>query len=311
MTSEIIERVKSSRNASHKGFCICSVILFVLVISASGSCGKDATLTIMSWNIRTGNALDGGNAWKFREELVVETIRQCAPDILCSQESLDFQIDYMASSLPDYGWLGVGRDTNGGGEHMAVFYKREKLLPLESGNFWLSETPEVPGSKSWGSIWPRMVTWARFYNIQSAKSFYVFNTHFPALSEGARQKSAELIIQKISGLPPHPVIITGDFNSPAAKSPSWNLFSAAGFSDARLVAKKTIGPETTYGHFKPPGRDTKNRIDWILFRGTIQCEMLETVLYNKEGRYPSDHYALVARLFLSKTGSVEKGIRRD
>ncbi len=300
MTREITGLVESTSKAYLKRSHICSIILLTLVIASSGACGNDATLTIMSWNIRTGNAPDGGNAWKFRKELVVETIRQYSPDIICSQEALDFQIDYITNSLSDYRWLGIGRNRDGGGEHMAVFYKKDNLLPLESGNFWLSETPELPGSKSWGSLWPRMATWVRFYHIQSRRSFYVFNTHFPALSKRAQQKSAQLMIRQISQLPPHPVIITGDFNSQAEKSVLWKLFSDTGFSDTRLAAKKTIGPETTYGHFEPPGKDRKNRIDWILFRGTIRCEMFETVLHNKNGRYPSDHYPVVAQLTLLK-----------
>src|SRR3712207_7586469 len=50
--------------------------------------------------------------------------------------------------LPGYRWIGVGRmDGKDGGEFSPILYRSTCLEPIDHGTFWLSETPEEPGSR--------------------------------------------------------------------------------------------------------------------------------------------------------------------
>jgi len=267
---------------------------------ALGACAEP-TVTVMSFNLRHGTASDGDNSWPNRKTVLADAIRHCAPDILGTQECLDFQAEFIAQALPEYRWIGIGREADATGEMAAIFYKKDVLSPIATGNFWLSATPDVPGSRSWNTGCTRMVTWARFRHLPSNTFLYCFNTHFDNESEEARRHSAALLIERAASLAGAlPTIITGDFNAAAEETPAWHTLVNGGFADAWLDAKQRKGPEVTYGDFGPPQEGKKERIDWILFRGPIKCAECETVLYNNQGRYPSDHYPITARLLLAR-----------
>ena len=259
----------------------------------------EASLAVMSFNFRYATAPDGDNSWDHRKGVFANAIRACAPDVFGAQECLESQAEFVVQTLPEYHWFGIGRESNGEGEMAAVFYKKKTLSPIETGNFWLSETPDVPGSKSWKSACTRMVTWAKFRHLQSGQLFYFFNTHFDHASEQARQQAARLLLERIKALSGDlPVILTGDFNAAAEEAVAWKTLGDGGFSDAWLTAEKKVGPDITYGGFKPPVEGKKDRIDWILTRGPIKVQQCETVLYSENGRYPSDHYPVTACLRL-------------
>jgi len=273
-----------------------------LAIMVAMVCGfalaEETALKVMSFNVRCAPANDGPNSWEFRKEILADTIRQYAPDVLGLQECFKNQADFIAQALPEYRWFGVGREADGGGEMMAIFYRPGTLTPLESGHFWLSETPEVPGSKSWNTSCTRMVSWARFRHGKTGAVFHYMNTHFDHRSEPARVESARLVLDRTKAIDPKiPVILTGDFNAAAEEAEAWKILTQGGFHDTWLVAEKKVGPEITFGGFKaPPENFGKERIDWILFRGDFKVQQAETILYNKEGRYPSDHYPVCVSL---------------
>ena len=259
----------------------------------------ETPIAVMSFNVRYGTANDGPNHWDKRKDIVVDTIKTYAPDIIGTQECLDFQAEYIVGKLPDYQWFGMGREVNGGGEHMAVIYKTKSLAPIESGNFWLSETPDSVGSISWNSACTRMVTWARFYHLETKQVFYYFNTHLDHKSEPARQGGAKVIAARISQLPSDaPVILTGDFNSTAGNSEAYSILTGTGLSDAWVAAPERVGPSVTWSAFKAPEEGIDQRIDWILTRGPITVKKCETVTFNKKGRYPTDHFPVFASLSL-------------
>src|SRR5688572_30355099 len=146
--------------------------LFLLVASAlsaspaapppAAAARADATLRVMSFNIRYGTAKDGPNHWDLRRDLLVDTIRKFDPDLLGTQETLLEQAEYLAEKFPQYDWLGVGRDdAKRKGESVAIFWRKDRFEKLDAGHFWLSETPEVPGSKSWDTALTRMTTWVK------------------------------------------------------------------------------------------------------------------------------------------------------
>ncbi len=253
------------------------------------------TLRVMSFNVRYPAKSDGPNRWEFRRDLLVETIREKDPDVLGTQELYYEQGQYIVEKLPQYVWFGISRRGNREDEHMGVFYKKDRLRLLDSGNFWLSETPETPGSMSWGVNLPRMVTWGLFEIREDGRRFYFCNTHFPHRKEDhkARLMAAGVIAERIQALDAKiPLILTGDFNAPAGAEVYQTLTRL--LEDAWPRAARRSGPECTFGGFK--GNVEGSRIDWILYRGPFRVHEAETVTRNWDGRYPSDHYPVFAVL---------------
>ena len=160
------------------------------------------TVRIMSFNIRLPVESDGVDYWETRKPLAVRMLEEQQPDVIGLQELVEAQADYLARELPQYAWFGRGRDADGGGERMGVFYLKDRLKVVESGDFWLSDTPDAPGSITWGHLYPRMVTWALFEQRGDGKRFYFFNTHLPyrEQDEAARVKGANAIAQRIAAL---------------------------------------------------------------------------------------------------------------
>lgn len=261
-------------------------------------------LTVMTFNIRTsGNSEeDGENGWPHRRALVADTIARVAPEVAGLQEALADQLDYLSAKLPDYRWLGVDRGLNGGtglSEHVPIFYRYRELLPVESGTFWLSPTPGGPTGTGFRRRVSRIVTWAHFHHVGADRRFYVYNTHL-TLRRGERQvNSATMIAERIARLPADaPVLAIGDFNSTAEHSDTWRAATATGLRDAWLLADRRIGPARTSSDFRPPEEANEGRIDWILVGGPIGVRSVETVIDHDNGRYPSDHYPVVARVLL-------------
>lgn len=250
-------------------------------------------LRVMSFNVRYPNPEDGENAWDKRKELLVETIRKYDPDVLGTQEMFDSQGRFIAERLPEYEWFGISRRGNHADEHMGVFYRRDKLFVVESGNFWLSETPDVPGSSSWDVSLPRMVTWARLRDAQG-RELYFYNTHFPHRGQdaAARLECAKVIVQDIRRRVPAfaDLIVLGDFNS-ASDSDVHKLFREE-LDDAWEQAPEQAGPTTTLSGWT--GRTRGRRIDWILYRGDLRPTEAATVDHHEGDRYPSDHYPVFA-----------------
>lgn len=279
-----------------------ALVAGVLLTATTLAAAEDVQLKVMSFNVRYGTARDEANAWPERRETLFNAIKTEDPDIIGTQECLEFQAEEIAAALPGYRWFGVGRE-GGAGEMMNVFYRTRSLTPVKTGNFWLSETPEVPGSRSWDTACTRMVTWARFFHIPSRRYITFYNTHFDHVSEEARVNSAQMLSERIASIPAdEPVILTGDFNAVAEESEAWKTLTGNGLSDAWLVAKKTEGPAVTFGGFEAPKEERQRRIDWILVRGPISVASCETVLYNEDGRYPSDHYPVAAELSVAFPG---------
>ena len=267
------------------------------------------SLDVMTFNIRTSNVDDGANAWPHRRHVVVETINRVAPQILGLQEAVAEQIAYLETMLPDYRWIGVDRGLNGGvglSEYTPIFYRHGELSPIASGNFWLTDTPDVPppprrpepGRRRFRRPRGRIVTWARFYHRASGREIHVFNTHL-TLRQGARQyDSARLIADRVAALPAgSAVVVTGDFNASAGDTETWRIATAQGLRDAWLAADERQGPPfTSNGFGPPPPHDEVWRIDWILVGGPLVVRTAQTVLHSDGGRYPSDHYPVAARL---------------
>jgi endonuclease/exonuclease/phosphatase family metal-dependent hydrolase len=272
-----------------------SLVLAGLLGLASMQARATDPLSVMSFNIRLPAESDGVDYWETRKPLAVRMLREQQPDVIGLQELVKAQADYLARELPQYAWFGRGREADGGGEHMGVFYRKDRLKVIESGDFWLSDTPDVAGSITWGHPHPRMVTWALFEQRSDGRRFYLFNTHLPYRDEdeAARLKGAQAIARHLATLPDDvPVVLTGDFNT--TPDSDAHAVLAGILQDAWTTAPRVEGIDATFHGFT--GKADR-RIDWIFVRGT-QLESITSVTTRWNNRYPSDHFPLVATLRL-------------
>jgi endonuclease/exonuclease/phosphatase family metal-dependent hydrolase len=216
-----------------------------------------------------------------------------------TQEGVYHQVRDLAADLPEYDWIGTGRDGGSRGEFMAIYYRRERFEPLAYDHFWLSDTPEVIASSTWGNTNRRMVTSVRFKDRRSDKVFHLWNTHLDHALQPAREKAAELIKTRLAKIPSNePVILMGDFNAEATRNPVYDtLTQGIGFTDSWFTAaqRKNETLNSFNGFAKPVFNSA--RIDWILYRGEAEVALAEVVVDGSpEGRQPSDHHPVLARM---------------
>ena len=280
--------------------------LLLFAIAFDQSTAQHTSFRVMSFNIRLPVQSDGINYWDLRRPLVASTIRYHEADIIGVQEAFRRQLDEMTTDLPEYGWFGLCR-TDGSvlpdpdGEFSAILYRKDRFERLDGNTFWLSETPEVAGSKGWDAAFPRIVTWAKFKDMKSGKLFFYFNTHFDHMGEQAREESARLILQKINEIAgKEPVILSGDFNSTDTSKPYQLLTdqqSTYGMTDALYVSKSPHhGPLGSFSSsFTLPGVGDY-RIDFIFIRNRITVLKHAILSDSWDGRLPSDHLPVLAEI---------------
>lgn len=254
-------------------------------------------LTVMTYNLKFASPKPP-NAWPVRRPLMREVIRRLGPDVFGTQEGLYPQLKDLAADLPEYDWIGTGRDGGSRGEFMAVFYRKERFEPLAFDHFWLSDTPEVIASSTWGNSNRRMVTWVKFLDRRTKREFYFWNTHFDHQVQIARVKSAKLVRERVEALDTTlPLILTGDFNAAAGTHEAYKILTAGDFfTDTWVTARERKGEGlNSFNSFKAVGRDGI-RIDWILTRGGISANSAEIVTFSRDGQFPSDHCPVIAKL---------------
>lgn len=260
-------------------------------------------LKVMTFNLRVHVPQDGINAWSHRSAKVAEVFRKYQPEIAGTQEGLLFMLKDIENSSSDYSWVGEGRRGGEKDEYCAIFYNHHVLELVKKGQFWLSETPEVPNSISWNSDYPRICTWAAFqYKKQPDKKFIVYNTHLDHISQDARENGMYLIwetIQKHQSEMNLPFILMGDLNS----TPDNNVIRfLRGFekingveTDLQDVYTNLTEPVgSTFHAFE--GITEGDPIDYIFLSRDI-TNVKTIVDKNKiDGGYPSDHYPVIANL---------------
>ena len=265
--------------------------------SPAGENSSPATLTVMTYNLKFAST-NPPNAWPVRRPLLREVIRQTAPDLIGTQEGLYEQLKDLASDLPEFDWIGLGREGGSRGEFMAVFYRKARFEPLAFDHFWLSDTPEVVGSATWGGKWPRMVTSVKFRDRQTQQDFWLWNTHFANDSQPARENSARLVRERVAALDTNlPLILTGDFNAAAGTNQAYHVLTRDGFfADTWLTARARKGEGLNTSNGFQAIRRNGVRIDWILTRGAFTVDAIEIVTFSRDGQFPSDHFPVVTRL---------------
>lgn len=282
-------------------------VCVAFLLYAFGILAQDASIRIMTFNIRFPNPGDGVHYWDHRRPLVVSMLRYHAPDFVGVQEAHRRQLTEITSDLPEYQWYGVCRNDGSAnpqpdGEFSAILYRHERFQRLDGGTFWLSETPDIAGSKSWDAALPRIVTWGRFRDKKINSSFFLFNTHFDHMGETARQESARLLLQKIKSIAGDAhVVVTGDFNCTDRSSPYQILTDSTtsySLSDAKLLSSTPPhGPVSTFsGDFLSPRVDDGYRIDYIFIRKSWGVIKHATLSDSWGGHLPSDHLPVLAEV---------------
>jgi len=254
-------------------------------------------IRVMSFNIRYGLAADGDNHWHKRKNLTLERIKTFAPDLLGLQECRDDeQAEFVREGLPDYHFIGIHRGGPGDTalEMAPLLFSRKAFTLIDSGCFWLSETPEVPGSMSWDSAYPRTATWARLACLTTGKELTYLNTHFdyePAAIDGDAQCLQQWFDRNGRQAP---LIVTGDFNADK-QSQAYQLLTGDGtLIDTFGWRHPTEIDAATFHAFGNP--EEMAPIDWILVSGHFRILEAQIDRSQRGHLYPSDHYPLTAVL---------------
>ncbi|MFD0541258.1 endonuclease/exonuclease/phosphatase family protein [Actinomadura luteofluorescens] len=203
----------------------------------------DASVRVMTYNLRGVNDPPPRD-WRTRLPLVRRLLREHDPDLLGVQEARWHQVRDLARTLPEYRWIGLGSQGGTRDQFLAIFYRERRFEVLDFDHFWLSDTPSVIGSATWGNRYVRMVTWAKFRDRRTGTVFYQANTHLDNLSAGSRVRSARLILDRVRGFQAGaPVVLTGDFNDTAGASPAYAILTGPGALRDTWTAGGT-GPST-------------------------------------------------------------------
>ena len=247
-------------------------------------------MRIMSFNLLCGGP--GRKTWPRRTPLAVRSIYRVDPDLLGVQEAHIGWMRALRACLPDYESVGIGRDDGKeAGEFSAVFFKKEKFELLDSGSFWLSQTPEKPG-KGWDAACIRICSWAKLKEKETGKVFVHLNTHLDHRGQIAMQKGAELVAKRGSEIAAGcPAFFTGDFNVTPDSAPCKAVLDA-GFRDCRREGAET-DPGVTFHAFHDPA-ETPCVIDYVFFKGNVEIERFCVVREPVDGEDPSDHYPVFA-----------------
>lgn len=255
-------------------------------------------ITVMSYNIRYNNPQDGINAWPNRITKVGALIQQYNPDIIGIQEALHSQLVELMRILPEYSYVGVGRDDGkDSGEFSAILFKNNRFGLLSNSTQWLSETPDVPGSKSWDAAITRIVTHGRFYDKASKSEIVIFNTHFDHQGVEARQHSAELLLQLVGAarsVSETPIIVTGDFNAERSEKTYETMLLKYLFD-----TKPDDDNTGTYCGFEVGAMPCKT-IDYIFASAEWNSKNYKVIRDNDGKYYPSDHLPVIAELEIKK-----------
>jgi len=300
----------------------------LLLLLASFAIAQAQELTVCTYNLRYKNSNDtnAGNGWNTRRTYLINLVNFQQPDLLGVQEALKAQMDDMANGLKGYAYIGVGRNDGGtSGEYSAIFYRKERMVLLDCGDFWLSDTPWKPSkgfpSQGGGTSYYRICTWGKFYDKATGVILYHFNTHLD-LDETNRQQSYYLIRQKIQELASTtvPVIISGDYNA-VQTGDAYKLFYNSNFlydcydkARQKFITNGTC-PGFDANKYSLEGGEPK-RIDHIFVTRTafniMHYAVLNPCYYSTSGtaeyheRAYSDHSPVLAKLaYKSNVPTVE------
>lgn len=250
------------------------LLVLLLLLPVMVTAKKETNVRWCTFNIRLIHSEDtkAGFGWDLRKSRVAQYILDNDLDVVGMQEVLHKQLTYLQENLEGYDYIGVGRtDGKTKGEYTCIFYKKDKYEVLDQGNFWLSETPDVPGSKGWDAALERVATWGKFRDKKTGKIFMAVNTHFDHIGIEARKQSALLIIEKIREIVGNkPAVVTGDFNitdqNEAYKTMVSNKFV---LKDAYKISPSHGGVHYSFNNYGRIPVEKRSKIDFIFVTPNI------------------------------------------
>ncbi|MCD8276004.1 MAG: endonuclease/exonuclease/phosphatase family protein [Alistipes sp.] len=276
-------------------------LIYLLAAVAFTACGSATSFSVMTFNMRYDNPEDGENNWRFRRERVAEVIKAQDVDVLGTQELLSNQFDDLSGLLTGYQGVGVGRlDGAESGEYCAVFFKKERFTLLDSGTFWLSETPEVVGSLGWDGACERIATWVVLRDRDGRELFFI-DTHLDHVGQVARDEGVSLLMKRIEILSGgRPVILTGDFNSEPESSVVAHVQKDGVLRDAKAIAAQRSGTDWSFSDFGRIPEAERPLLDYIFVSGDIEAVRYEVLPDTFDGGYVSDHAPVMAVVKIAK-----------
>ena len=274
---------------------IIAILLSILIVSCVTE--ESGDIDVITFNIRFDTPRDNINAWPNRAPLVAGFINDQIPDLLGMQEVLWHQYLYLDSALTGYGSVAAGRDDGmQQGEACPVFYRLGRFSPVASGTFWLSSSPDVPGSVGWGAALTRIATWVRLYDKTVKDTLLYINTHFDHISDSARVMSSGVLLAKLKELAgDNNFVITGDFNA-TPESLAITRMTEGGYAvDSYTVTETPSAGETyTFNGWKDTAGE--GRIDYVFVRNGMKVLSHETFKIIEDGVFISDHWPVKAKV---------------
>ena len=258
-------------------------------------------LKLITLNLRYDKPDSGNNAWTVRRNAIADMINHYTPDIIGTQEGFAHQLLDLHRLIPNYQSVGCDRTGTGKDEHCAIFYHTQRLKCIDKGDFFLSNTPQIPGSISlnWGNPLPRMVSWAVFTLAGQSKTITCLNTHLDYKSAKARELGVELIRDRINQFSPENtyLFLTGDFNTEPGTLPRQQLSVplANGISLNDALAGLELGQQLSFHDFTGQAFAA---VDTIYYDSRISLPAVQVDNTQWQGILPSDHFPVIAE-FLS------------
>ena len=276
-------------------------LIYLLAAVAFTACGSATSLSVMTFNMRYDNPEDGQNNWRFRRERVAGVIKAQEVDVLGTQELLANQLNDLSGLLTGYQGVGVGRlDGVESGEYCAVFFRKDRFTLLDSGTFWLSETPEVVGSLDWDGACERIATWVVLRD-RDGREFFFIDTHLDHVGQVARDEGVSLLMKRIETLSGgRPVILTGDFNSEPGSSVVAHVQKDGVLRDAKAIAAQRSGTDWSFSDFGQIPEAERPLLDYIFVSGDIEAVRYEVLPDTFDGGYVSDHAPVMAVVKIAK-----------
>ena len=276
-------------------------LIYLLAAVAFTACGSATSLSVMTFNMRYDNPEDGQNNWRFRRERIAGVIKAQEVDVLGTQELLSNQFNDLSGLLTGYQGVGVGRlDGAESGEYCAVFFRKDRFTLLDSGTFWLSETPEVVGSLGWDGACERIATWVVLRDRDGRELFFI-DTHLDHVGQVARDEGVSLLMKRIETLSGgRPVILTGDFNSEPGSSVVAQVQKDGVLRDAKAIAAQRSGTDWSFSDFGQIPEAERPLLDYIFVSGDIEAVRYEVLPDTFDGGYVSDHAPVMAVVKIAK-----------
>ncbi len=283
--------------------------LIALLIIAAGCSGQQQTadkyinfspspsglVNVMTFNIRVDTIIDGFHRWNRRKDGVIDLLASNTPDVFGLQEALNSQVQDVQNALPQYDTYAVGRkDGFIDGESCPIFYRKNRFKLLDSGTFWFSDTPDVPGSKDWGSKWPRICSWVYLGEKGTDVRFYVYNVHMVCFGKNAHENSIQLLAQRVAQRKTQdPFIVMGDFNMKLT-NPAMKYLLKQGYDTP--YPKMADVWESIHSSPGP-------KFDHIAICENTKVVEASVDTREMDGRRPSDHSPLLATVFFEKAAA--------